>query len=118
MEVVQFDGAREFKILTSKKVDCFAFVQEILGLDVKSCIVLSVGAPEGEALPCQRLESGFDTHVRTYLREKLCSDVPDSIVSEGRHGTLWAAESVVKTKRLTTWAVCGQPCWCSTKPKA
>ena len=95
MELVQFDGAWELKILTSKKVDCLLLsLPEILGLDVKSCTVLSIGTPEGEALPCQRLESGFDTHVRAYLREKLCSDVPDSIVSQGRHGTLWAAESV------------------------
>ena len=85
----------------------FAFVPEILGLDVKSCAFLSIGASEGEALSRQRLESGFDTHVWAYLREKLCSDVSASVVSDGRHGTLWAAESVVNTKRLTTWAVLG-----------
>ena len=31
-------------------------------------------------------------------REKLCSDVSDGIVSNGRHGTLWAAERMANTK--------------------
>ena len=96
MEVVQFDSAWELKILKSKKVDG-------LFLSQKFCI----GASEGEALSRQRLESGFDTHVWVNLREKLCSDVSASVVSDGRHDTLWAAESVVNTKRLTTWAVLG-----------
>ena len=55
--------------------EVFAFVPEILGLDVKSCAFLSIGASEGESLSSQRLESGFDTNIWAYLREKLCSDV-------------------------------------------
>jgi len=85
----------------------FAFVPEVLSLDVKSCTFLGIGASEGEALSSQWLECGFNTDVRAYLREKLCSDVSDSIVSDGRHGTLLAAEGVANTKLLTTWAVHG-----------
>ena len=39
----------------------FAFVSEILGLDVESCAFLSIGASEGESLFSQWLESGFGT---------------------------------------------------------
>ena len=63
-----------------------------MGLDVESCTFLNICASERECLSGQWLESGFDTNVGAYLHEKLCSDVSDSIVSNGRHGTLWAAE--------------------------
>ena len=49
-----------------------------------------------ESLSSQRLESGFHTNVGAYLCEKLCSDVSDSVVLNGRHGTLWAAERMAK----------------------
>ena len=68
---MQFTGAWEFKILTSKKL--IAFVSKILGLDVKSCAFLSIGASEGETLSSQQLEGGFYTNVWAYLSEKLCS---------------------------------------------
>ena len=67
----------------------FAFVPKILGLDVKSCTFFGIGASEGETLSSQRLESGFYTKVWAYFGKKLCSNVPDSIMSDGRHGTLW-----------------------------
>ena len=79
----------------------------VLGLDVESCAILIVSASEGEALSGQQLESGFNTHVRANLCEKLCRDVSDCIVSDGGHGTLRAAEGVVNTEWLTAWAVCG-----------
>ena len=83
----------------------FAFVPEILGFDVESCTFLSICASERESLSSQRLESGFHTN-GAYLCEKLCSDVSDNVVLNGRHGTLWAAERMANTKWLTTWAVC------------
>ena len=82
-------------------------IKEILGFDVESCAFLSICATERESLSSQQLESGFDTNVGAYLCEKLCSDVSDSVVLNGRHGTLWAAERMANTKWLTTWAVCG-----------
>ena len=85
----------------------FAFIPKVLGLDVESCAILSVSASEGEALSGQRLEGGFNTHVWANLCEKLCRDVSDSIVSDGGHGTLRAAEGVVNAEWLTAWAVCG-----------
>ena len=90
-----------------KKVDLFAFVPNILSLDVKSCTFLGIGASEGETLSSQRLESGFYTDVRAYLCEKLCSSVSDSIMSDGRHGKLRAAERMADTKWLARWAMCG-----------
>jgi len=64
----------------------FAFVPDVLSLDVKSCTFVGIGASKGEALSSQWLECGLNTDVWAYLREKLCSDVSDSIVSDGRHG--------------------------------
>ena len=58
-------------------------------------------------LSSQWLESGLYTDVRTYLSEKLCSNVSDSVMSDGRHGTLRAAERMADTKWLATWAMCG-----------
>ena len=75
----------------------FAFIPEVLSLDVKSCAFLGIGASKGEALSGQWLECGFGTDIPAYLREKLSSDVSDSIVSDGRHGHLWAAEGVANT---------------------
>ena len=85
----------------------FAFVPKILTLDVKSCNFLGIGASEGETLSNQRLESGFYTDVWTYLGGKLCSNVSDSVMSDGRHDTLRAAERMADTKWLATWAMCG-----------
>ena len=76
----------------------FTFVPEILGLDVKSCAFLSICASERECLSGQWLESRFDTNIGAYLREKLRSDVSDSVVANGGHGTLWAAEYMTNTK--------------------
>ena len=44
-----------------KEGQLFAFISEILGLDVESCAFLSIGASEEESLSSQRLESGFGT---------------------------------------------------------
>ena len=58
-----------------------------MGLDVESCAFLNICASGRECLSGQWLESGFDTNVGAYLHEKLCSDVSDSVVLNGRHGT-------------------------------
>ena len=95
MEVVQFDGAWELKILTSKKVDCLLLSQKFWALTSSLAPSSVLALLRGKLSPVSDWRVG-STHTFGHTSvSMLCSDVPDSIVSEGRHGTLWAAESVV-----------------------
>ena len=89
-----------------KEGGLFAFIPKILGLDVESCAISVLVFLRGKLSPVSGW-SGFYTHVRANLCGKLRRDVSDSIVSDGGHGTLRAAEGVVNAEWLTAWAVCG-----------
>ena len=64
-----------------------------------SNLALSSCSIEGEAFSIQQLEGvRLDTHFRTHFGEKLCRYVPDRVVLDGRHCTLWANGCMADTK--------------------